>query len=292
MTPRQQRTHHIPIRTLGPGQNEPTLSGSLGIRGVQELLGGKDMVQALHRHDFFFVLAVEKGTGSHVIDFTSYEIGSNTVFFMRPGQVHELVLKAGSTGFLMQFKSDFYYAREKADSQLLRKAGSINCYQFDEITFKKILSTLHSIFQEYTDKPDGHQAIINANLVILFMELVRKQNKNPSNSVSLHAQEKLEKFLELLERHVASRKSVSHYADMLNVTPYQLNAITKSTLGKTCSEVINEHIILESKRFLLATSDHVNEVADHLGYADVSYFIRFFKKHTGHSPESFRNNFR
>jgi YesN/AraC family two-component response regulator len=272
-------------------QKEPTLSGSLGIRGIQDLLAGKDMVQELHRHDFFFVLALEKGSGSHVIDFTSYEVGSNTVFFMRPGQVHQMVLKAGSTGYLMQFKSDFYYAREKAHSQLLRKAGSINCYQFDAITFKKILSTLHSIFQEYTEKSDGHQEVINANLVILFIELVRQQN-NSTNRVSLYAQERLEKFLDLLERHITSHKSVSQYADMLNITPYQLNAITKSSLGKTCSEVINEHIILESKRFLLATSDQINEVADHLGYADVSYFIRFFKKHTGHSPESFRNNFR
>ena len=291
MTRRQQSAQHIPIRMLVPDQKEPTLSGSLGIRRIQDLLGGKDMVQELHRHDFFFVLALEKATGSHVIDFTSYDVGSHTVFFMRPGQVHQLVLKAGSEGYLMQFKSDFYYAREKTYSQLLRKAGSINCYRFDAITFKKVLSTLHSIFHEYTGELDGHHEVINANLVILFIELVRQQDNKP-NGASLYAQERLEKFLELLERHMGSHKSVSQYADMLNVTPYQLNAITKSTLGKTCSEVINEHIILESKRFLLATSDQINEVADHLGYPDVSYFIRFFKKHTGHSPESFRNNFR
>jgi len=71
-----------------------------------------------------------------------------------------------------------------------------------------------------------------------------------------------------------------------------LNAITKSALGKTCSDLINEYIILESKRYLLATSNQVSQIAFHLGYDDVSYFIRFFKKHTGHTPEAFRNNFR
>jgi AraC-like DNA-binding protein len=79
---------------------------------------------------------------------------------------------------------------------------------------------------------------------------------------------------------------------MLNLSNYQLNAITKTTLGKTCSEVIDEYIILESKRNLLATSNQVTQIAFHLGYEDVSYFIRFFKKHTGYSPEAFRNNFR
>jgi AraC family transcriptional regulator, transcriptional activator of pobA len=36
----------------------------------------------------------------------------------------------------------------------------------------------------------------------------------------------------------------------------------------------------------------VKEVADRLGYEDPSYFIRFFKKHTGQSPDSFRKNFK
>ncbi|HEX8279287.1 MAG TPA: helix-turn-helix domain-containing protein [Segetibacter sp.] len=36
----------------------------------------------------------------------------------------------------------------------------------------------------------------------------------------------------------------------------------------------------------------MNQIADHLGYEDVSYFIRFFKKHTGYSPEAFRYNYR
>jgi AraC family transcriptional activator of pobA len=51
-------------------------------------------------------------------------------------------------------------------------------------------------------------------------------------------------------------------------------------------------VILEAKRCLLATSNQVNQTAYRLGYEDVSYFIRFFKKQTGYSPEAFRNSFR
>jgi AraC-like DNA-binding protein len=103
---------------------------------------------------------------------------------------------------------------------------------------------------------------------------------------------KLEKFLELLETHISTHKQVSHYAGMLNLSTYQLNAITKETLGKTCSQLIDDSLILEAKRYLLATSDQVNQIAYQLGYEDISYFIRFFKKHTRYSPEAFRQNFR
>jgi YesN/AraC family two-component response regulator len=77
---------------------------------------------------------------------------------------------------------------------------------------------------------------------------------------------------------------------MLNLSAYQLNATVKAALGKTCSEIINEHITLEAKRCLLSTSRQINQTAYRLGYEDVSYFIRFFKKQTGYSPEAFRNN--
>ena len=128
---------------------------------------------------------------------------------------------------------------------------------------------------------------------ILFIELTRQFiNSSSATNASLYKQERLEKFLELLEAHVFTHKQVSQYAEMLNLSVYQLNSIAKAALGKTSSELIDEQIVLEAKRCLLATSNQVNQTAYRLGYEDVSYFIRFFKKQTGYSPEAFRNNFR
>lgn len=283
---------NIPIRYIKATQKEPAFSGSFSIRDVRELLAGKDMIQELHRHDFFYILALKKGAGNHEIDFTACEVCDNSVFFMRPGQVHQLSLKAVSTGYLVAFKTDFYYSHDKVSSQLLRKASNMNSYYPDANSFKKLLSILTHIFQEYTDKQENYQDVIKANLGILFIELVRQHSKSLSNNIVPYTQERLEEFLGLLDTHISNHKQVSQYADMLNLTPYQLNAITKATLGKTCSELINEHIILESKRYLLATSNQVNQIADRLGYEDVSYFIRFFKKQTDYTPEAFRDNFR
>lgn len=282
----------IPIRHIHSTPKEPDSSESFTIRDLQALLAGKDMIQALHRHDFFYILILKKGNGNHEIDFTPYTVCGNSVFFMRPGQVHRLELKAESTGYLMQFSTDFYYPHDKTSNQLLRKASIRNHYQFEASRLEKLLSILTYIFGEYTDKQERYQEVIKANLDIFFIELVRHSSTSPLNDVNPHIQRRLEKFLELLETHIADNKQVSQYADLLNISTYQLNAITKETLGKTSSELINEHIILESKRYLLATSNQVNQIAYHLGYEDISYFIRFFKKHTGYSPEAFRQNFK
>jgi AraC family transcriptional activator of pobA len=283
---------NIPVRHITKTSEGENIAASFNIRDVRDVLKGKDMTQELHRHDFFYVLVLKKGAGTHAIDFTSYKIADHTVFFIRPGQVHQLTLKAGSTGYLMAFNSDFYYTHDLASNQLLRKAGTINLYQLDSAGIKKVLSIVNYIWDEYTSQQEGYQEVIKANLGILFIELVRQNTHTVSGKSDSYAAQRLDDFTALLEEHIYTHKQVSQYADMLNLSSYQLNAITKDTLGKTGSEVITEYIILESKRYLLATSSQVNQIAYQLGYEDVSYFIRFFKKHTGYSPEAFRANFK
>ncbi len=283
----------IPVRQLHPASQAPAPL-SFSIRDVREMLAGKAMTQELHRHDYFFVLVLQKGKGTHTIDFTPYEIHNASVFFMRPGQVHELSLKAGSTGYVMEFMPDFYRPHDKNSSQLLRRASTLNYCQLDAKRFLKLIAPLTHIFQEYTDKREGYQEIVKANLGIFFIELVRnrKHDNKKQAPVNSYSQERLEALMELLETHISSHKQVSQYADMLNLSAYQLNAITREALGKTCSELINEVITLEAKRYILATNDQVNQIAYRLGYEDPSYFIRFFKKQTGYTPEAFRNNFK
>jgi AraC-like DNA-binding protein len=280
---------NIPVRQINSTHEQADSSADFTIRNVQSLLAGKDMVQELHRHDYFYLLALQKGTGSHSIDFTTYQIRNHSIFFMRPGQVHHLSLKKGSTGFLLQFKATFYYPNDKPSGQRLYKASHKNLCSLNKKQFTKLHALLKYIFQEFTERSQGYQDVIKANLSIFLIELLRhRQNSDSTSNPKPYAMERLEHFIALLETHIYKCKQVSEYADMLNLSAYQLNAITKEALGKTSSELITEHIILESKRQLLATSNQVTQIAYHLGYDDVSYFIRFFKKHTGSSPEAFR----
>lgn len=284
----------IPIRQLSSAQQGLSSSGRFKIRRIEDVVGETDLVHHLHRHDFFFILAVQKGTGQHEIDFTTYPVQDHSVFILRPGQVHQLALKVGCTGFLLEFNTEFYSPKEKVASQRLRKASNKNYCELELNRFGKLYAVLTSMFHEFTNKEEGYQDVIKACLDIFFIEFVR-QSPNPKAEpiiINPYTQERFEAFLELLEKHIATHKQVSQYTGLMSLSPYQLNEITKSSVGKTASELINEHIVLEAKRYLLATPNQVKDIADLLGYEDFSYFIRFFKKHTGHSPEAFRHNFK
>lgn len=280
----------IPVRKIRGSFIEDGFS----IRPIEHLVKNEDLVHDLHRHDFYFVLFIKKGSGEHEIDFVKYKLDNDSVFFIRPGQVHQLNIDKGSSGFMLQFNADFYAPSEKTSSIVFRKVSNKNHCQLSRARFEIIELHLQYILKEFTQKQDRYKEAVKASLEIIFIELLR-QSSNPnkaSNEKKIYAQERLEELQDLLEKNIHDKKQVSDYAQMLNLTSYQLNAITKTLLRKTCSELINEQIILEAKRMLIGTVNQVNQIADMLGYDDPSYFIRFFKKQTGHTPEAFRQNFK
>ena len=141
----------------------------------------------------------------------------------------------------MEFNNEFYNPKDKLSTQRLRKASNKSYCPLQVTRFEKLITVLTYIFEEYTGKEEGYIEIIKSGLAIFFIEFVR-QSPNPktlSSNVNPYTQERFEEFLELLEKHSTTHKQVSQYTDLMNLSPYQLNEITKTTIGKTASELIN-----------------------------------------------------
>lgn len=282
----------IPVRQIS--DRIQTGDRRFSIRPLEVILEGKPILDELHRHNYFFILIIKSGSGEHIIDFVPYMVRDQSVFILRPGQIHQLKLDKECTGFLLQFDSEFYRPVSISAKQRFRRSTSKNFCLPEQTRFERLYDIAEQIYHEYAGKEEGFLDVIKASLDIFFIESLR-QSKHPEqkpNSEQLYEQERFEAFGELLEKHVAEHKSVVQYAEMLGVSTFQLNKITKNTVGKTVSELIREQLILESKRTLLGTSNQVKDIAYALGFEDVSYFIRFFKKSSGVSPEAFRNNFK
>ncbi|AEV99589.1 AraC family transcriptional regulator [Niastella koreensis] len=283
----------IPVRQITTSCGHKH-TGRFSIRNLQQVLDGKALVHDLHKHDFYFVLAVLEGKGKHEIDFIHYPIQNHTIFLLRPGQVHRLELTGDSTGFLMEFDLSFYRPKHTITERRWMKASGKNYCKLEVARFKKLHKLLATVAEEYALQQEGYSEAIRANLDLFFIEFIR-QSHTPNSlpkPESGYIQERFDELTRLLEANIVNMKNVSQYAGLLNLSAYQLNAITKASVGKTVSELINEQIVLEAKRHLLVTPNQIKEIADLLGFEDPSYFIRFFKKHTGLSPDAFRKAFK
>lgn len=282
---------NIPVRKIGARTPRDYSDLPFSIRKVETILKDGNLLHVLHRHDFFFMLALQKGAGKHAIDFTDYKIENNTLFFLRPGQVHQLELKKGSTGYLLEFSAAFYNPSNTAAAERWRTCASINYQKLPASVNHSLQSILASVFREYTHRETGFREAIIAYLDICWIQLARHRSiiDPPVSTAKAYAQERLDEFLSLLENKVTTQKKTVYYAGAMNLTVYQLNQLTRKLLGKPAANLIIDQLILEAKRQLRATSKQVKDIANDLGYEDVSYFIRYFKKHTGFTPDYYRH---
>ena len=286
------RMKDIPVRGMR-ARSAVQLSDHFSIRTIEGTTAGTDMVQPLHRHDHYFLLVLTQGSGIHTCDFRTHALRPHSMYVMRPRQVHSLHLKAGATGYFIQFNADFLATQEQGAQRILRRAGHMEAVHLAPERYQELLVLLHRIARECAAGREGHLHIVRAYLNAFLAELTLGVSAPAVGSgTKRHAEERLDELLELIEMHVRDTKEVRAYAERMHLSTFQLNAIAKAGTGRTCSELITDQLILEAKRYLLATSDQVNQVADRLGYDDVSYFIRFFKKHTGRTPEAFRRQAR
>src|SRR5690606_12549491 len=68
----------------------------------------KDLINKPHSHNFYLCVIFTKGTGTHEIDFNSYEISPGRVFFLKPGQTHFWKFKSKPEGYIFFHSQEFY----------------------------------------------------------------------------------------------------------------------------------------------------------------------------------------
>ena len=98
----------------------------------------------------------------------------------------------------------------------------------------------------------------------------------------------IEKFRALVDENYKKHWPIQSYAEQLGITPGQLSRLCREVLGVSSLDVINARLVQEAQRVLVYTGHSVKQLAYVLGFADETYFGRFFRKHTGLSPREFR----
>ena len=98
----------------------------------------------------------------------------------------------------------------------------------------------------------------------------------------------IEKFRSMVDENYKKHEPITYYADQLGITPGQLSRLCREVLGVSSLDIINARVIHEAQRVLVYTGNSIKQLAYALGFADETYFCRFFRKHTGLSPGEFR----
>lgn len=122
---------------------------------------------------------------------------------------------------------------------------------------------------------------------LITKRIVANEGNQEANPSTRHKRV-FESFVELVEKYHNTERSMGFYADKLCITPKYLSKIIKNVSGFSAPDIINKYVILEAQHLLRHTDMSIKEIADQLNFPNQSFFYKYFKVHTGQTPNAYR----
>ncbi len=244
-----------------------------------------------HRHNYYTVLIIKQAKGLHKIDFESYELKDSQIYFVSPGQIHQVIEKEKSYGYAMTFSTDFLVQNSIplafiSDLNLFRNYGQTPPLLPEKKSFDRILHFTNEIAEYYHNQQPNKLLSIGAYLKLFLIECSNICTINSYESRKVNGI--IRDFKSAVDKHYRKEHSTSFYAKLLHITPDHLNRSIKAKLGKTAKEYIQTRITTEAKRLLYFTDLTNKEIGYQLGFNEPANFSAFFKKCTTLSPSIFK----
>lgn len=245
--------------------------------------------------DYGMILLCTEGEANIRVHFSEWLLKQGAVITLFPGDVVSITHKSE------EFKAEtLRYA-----ASLLREASlqlehtvyselKTDRCRTESATVTSIVSNMFALLRLYFEQ-EG--CICLDQLVLLQLKafflgfydyLYRNPIKRTADNGSPRTKELFNRFMRELENRYRQSRDVSFYAELLNISPKYLNIVTQRITSHTIKTIIDQYVVLQIKQSLTTEEKSIKQLAWEYHFSDLSFFCRYFKQHTGMTPQQFR----
>ena len=226
-------------------------------------------------------------------------IGRANLMFFNPFLPYSCQQQTNLTGYFCEFTNEFLHGVDRTASLQESPLFRLGTNPLFHLSLEQAAS-LSEIFEHMlADAASGyrHKYELLRTQVQLLVHTALRLRPDPEPPLPLRPATRLAaQFLQLLERQfpVASPMqplalhTAQAFAEELGVHVNHLNRAVRATTGRTTSVQLAERLAHEAQLLLRHTDWSIGDIAQGLGFAEATYFNRFFRKQTGLSPKVFR----
>lgn len=251
----------------------------------------------LHWHDEAEFIYIKKGCGEISVDFTTYEVHAEDIALILPGQLHAinalpdqimeyeniifhpaLLESSGADSSFHAFLQPLFSMKLACPAILTKKDSSY-------ATVRSCLDKNDNICMSF---PAGYPLAIKGNLFALFFALYTSysdKKRSPSTGKNI---EKLKSVIKYVELNYASPMTIAQMADLAGFSESHFMKYFKNTMGVPFTSYLNSYRLTMAGRLLLQSDDTILSIATEVGFDNLSYFNRAFKKQYGMTPSAYR----
>lgn len=265
------------------------------LRCTQHCPTGGDM----YTSDFYMIGFKKLKSGVIEYGKTKYDNDGGSMYFTKPRQAVAMRnIELEEDGFAIYFHEDYLNGHPLHNE--IKKYHYFD-YEANEALHLSpreeeiIWDLYHKIESEYHNNPDEYSRTIMLSHIDAILKYSQRFYKRQFINRTELSGKVVSKFNDTLSTYfeggLSSEKglpTVKYMADQLYMSPGYLSDLLKQETGKTAIELIHIYLISEAKNLLKGKDSSVAEIAYTLGFENLPYFSRLFKREVGVSPNQYK----
>ena len=255
----------------------------------------------LHWHDELQISIVTKGSVEFIVGEKSYVLKNGQAIFINTQRIH----MAKSVG-----DEDCIYHSINFDARLLKMfpgsiieqkyiepvltADNLNSIEFygNSQWERDILGHIGDIINADVIKQKGYELKIYISLLNFWLLLVENENDIFSKKTEPKPinEQRIKDVLSFIHNNYGKKITLQDIADSVFVSKGECCRFFKKSLKMSPYDYLINYRINESMKLLKSSSNSILDIAENVGFNNVSHYIQIFKKKTGLTPHEYRNS--
>lgn len=256
---------------------------------------GRPLAQAgTFSHTFAAIVFVTRGL-SRIRHTSDLVLRAGDVHLIPPGDAHGPAQLEDMEGWGLTFHPETFPQEDigwgshtglKLGPMLRVRGGSHPVLRPDADQRRRLEEWLRLLEQEQEGQARSRDQAMSALLQLVLIELERMSG--PEDAPDPVGQGIARQVLSYVEAHALEPLSLAQVAEAVGRSPTHVAGVMRKETGRTVGQWILEHRMADARRRLRGTDEQVEVIAERVGYADVTHFIRLFRRTHGLTPAAWR----
>lgn len=255
------------------------------------------------KNNFFELVLIKKGSGIQCINYNEYNYEDGSIFLLPPLKCHSFKIEKTTNFVFLKFSSDFFHANSpdavKRNEWFKEAAYILSNYNqlpgdiiHSELDRQHIYTLVDLILKENKNYGNGSALLIKSFMTSILEILLRniKQSGFYEVEMSVDKDDRITKLLSYINEHISSPQllKVDQLAKTFLLSPTYLSEFFRKKVKISLREYITKARLKLVEIRLLNSDYTLTEIANELGYTDVSHLSKTFKKYSGMSIRDFK----
>ena len=256
-----------------------------------------------HKHNFFELTFILKGSGQHILNESIIDYKKGDVFFLTPKDEHEFVVATPTKFGILKFTEQLFLEKANLTSSTHWRKNLdtvifyANIIPESIIAFDKDREQLFCLYGMIKNEIENRLVYGRNVLVELFGALLIIISRNLKSSLkelpktNFSEKEKIDSILTYVRQNILDKEriKINAIADEFYMSPNYVSIFIKKHAGISIQQYVIQTKLKMAERLLKQTNLNISEIAEKIGFVDSSHFNKIFKKYNNVNPSEFNS---